>query len=121
MINIICDGVALEFANSLETGRPTQCKHTGQGFVQITNCDIGTVKRMPKLEIQIDSHIYQVRAQNYLRQVTPTPVIIFEENKRGYKLSDYCTFRVFPTQKKEWILGQPFLADFYQVYTLDRK
>jgi hypothetical protein len=51
MINIICDGVALEFANSLETGRPTQCKHTGQGFVQITNCDIGTVKRMPKLEI----------------------------------------------------------------------
>ena len=31
-----------------------------------------------------------------------------------------CTFNMYGTNKKEWILGAPFLNDFYQVYDLDR-
>lgn len=58
IINEICDGVKQEFNDSLNTSKPIQCKHTGQAFVQITNCDIGVVRRMPKMEIQIDSITY---------------------------------------------------------------
>jgi hypothetical protein len=119
-INAVCDWVDAQFSDSEATSKPIKCKHTGSGFVTITNCDTGCVKRMPKIELQIDSVVYQVRAQNYLRAVTPTPRVLFDEHQKSYKLQYYATFRIFPTLKKQWILGSPFLADYYQVYSLDR-
>ena len=78
----------------------------------ITHCGKECQNKMPRLSLQIGSHVYLIRPQSYLRVVSPTPVILFED-KKLYRLFDYCTFRIFPTHKKQWILGSPFLNDFY--------
>lgn len=120
LINHICENVTQIFIDSQDTAKPIKCMHTGNGFVTILNCDRGCVLRMPKIEFQLDSTVYDLRPLSYLKQFAPTSKILFDENQFSYKLSYYSTFRIFPTHKKQLILGAAFLNDFYQVYTLDR-
>ena len=92
------------------------------GMIKITHCDQERcVPEMPKIDIRMDSYTYQMRPQNYLKVgQTSDMVVVYEEDEISEEISFFCTLRIFPTLKKQWILGTPFLADFYQVYDLRR-
>lgn len=79
LMNTLCHDIELNFNDTLNTSNPIMCKHTGQGFVTVTNCGKGCVERMPKLEIQIDSTIYSIRPTQYLKAVTPNQKVLFNE------------------------------------------
>jgi hypothetical protein len=46
--------------------------------------------------------------------------VIVEEDEQWESVKKYATLKIFPYQNKEWILGLPFLNDFYQVYDMKR-
>ena len=76
---------------------------------------------MPKIELRIDSYTYQMRAINYMKlHMSRDQVVVYDENEISEEFMYFCTLKIFPTLKKQWILGTPFLADFYQVYDLRR-
>ena len=43
-------------------------------------------------------------------------VVDEDEFSEGGETIYFATLRIFPTLSKQWILGLPFLSDFYQVY-----
>lgn len=48
------------------------------------------------------------------------PAIIYDDDEMSEDTSFYCTLKIFPSSQERWILGAPFLSDFYQVYDLQR-
>jgi hypothetical protein len=78
---------------------------------------------MPNLQMQVDSYIYYIRPANYLtlHAIGETRMVVEEDefSELGDKRV-FATFRIFPTDEKKWILGLPFLSDFYQVYETAR-
>jgi hypothetical protein len=76
---------------------------------------------MPMFDVQIDSFYYNIRAQQYLKvNQDAGPVVYYDVDEFSEDTSYYCTLRVYPISRKQWILGATFLNDFYQVYDLQR-
>ena len=92
-----------------------KCMHSN-GMVSIPNCDATCLRAMPNLQMQVDSYIYYIRPANYLtlHSIGETRMVVEEDefSELGDKRV-FATFRIFPTDEKKWILGLPFLSDFY--------
>ena len=59
---------------------------------------------MPKLRVQIDDYIYEIDATNFVKRMVAT---------------DTCVIQVVDHDEERWILGTPWLNNFYQVYSID--
>ena len=73
----------------------------------ITGCSSSVIEQIPDIKLQIDSFEYVLRSEKFL---TSKKI----DNK------EHCIFNMHGTTKPIWILGTPFLNDFYQVYDLKR-
>ena len=102
-----------------------KCQHSN-GLVSIPNCDAKCLAAMPNLQLQVDSYTYYIRPANYITlHASGDSKALYEEDELSDQTEKgdkkvFATFRIFPTAEKKWILGLPFLADFYQVYDIAR-
>lgn len=97
------------------------CQDAGYGYVTIQGCSKKVQSGLPVINVQIDSYLYGIRPAVYTRLYATKFLLIDEWDTGDNSTSlDLCTFNMYGTNKKEWVLGSPFLNDFYQVYDLDR-
>ena len=81
------------------------CYGIGFGYYQIAGCSDEIRKQMPSITFQIGSYLYNLRPEKYTtyKQWTKS-----------------CTINLYGTNDDKWVLGAPFLSDWYQVYDLKR-
>jgi hypothetical protein len=46
--------------------------------------------------------------------------MIFEDFNQTGPLEQHCQVNLYGMSSKQWILGAPFLSDYYQVYDIKR-
>ena len=78
--------------------------HNGWQHYLIKDCaEDKLIKDMPKLRIQIDDYIYEIDATSYVK-----------------RMGNFCVIQLIGDPEERWILGTPWLNNFYQVYSIDK-
>jgi len=116
LVGQICSFTEKMHMEMVPPRKDVKCIHQG-GLVSIPNCDQKCMQVMPNIHIQIDSYIYYIRPASYvkLHSKGDSSIIVEEdeESTNGGDKTFFATLKIFPTAQKTWILGLPFLADFY--------
>ena len=80
-----------------------------EDWAYIDNCNIKNLNTdLPDLKIQIDKYIYTIKPDQFVLPLT------------GYGRVCYINIRDEGTESAHWILGSPFLNQYYQVYDMQR-
>lgn len=101
------DDIQRAQCNFINSNIPASCYNSLPGEVYVDNCTDENLSKMPPLKFQIDSHVYVTRPKQYFLQ---------QEMDGQF----FCTSTLVGTQEPEWILGSPFLNDYYQIYDMKR-
>lgn len=113
-LTLLCDYIDAAFNATRNTTKPIECLHQGYGFITIPNCDVDCLKRLPVINLTIDSYNYGIRPNQYLKvNQDGDPTVLIDEDEKSEDISFYCTLKVFPHMAEQWILGAPFLNDYY--------
>lgn len=84
------------------------CTPFAYGYQRITGCSKEVFDALPIFHLQLGSYMYMLQAQQYMDLV------------HGWHDGSVCTFAIYGQKEKRWVLGSPFLNDYYQVYDMTR-
>lgn len=75
------------------------------GYQRIQGCTKDVYEALPIFHLQLGSYMYQIQPAQYVDRLTDR---------------DLCVFAIYGQTEKRWVLGSPFLNDYYQVYDMTR-
>jgi hypothetical protein len=96
IMKIICDYIEVHLSSKFES--QPMCHGIGFGYYQIAGCSPEIRKQLPILTFQIGSYPYDLRPEMYTTYKSWTKS---------------CTVNLYGSNDEKWILGAPFLADWY--------
>ena len=86
-----------------------KCTNMVYGYQRITGCSEAVHNALPMIHLQLGSFMYKLTPEQYV-----------DVQASSTEDESVCSFSIYGQKDARWVLGSPFLNDFYQVYDLDR-
>lgn len=74
------------------------CTPFAYGYMRIEGCTSDVYETLPLFHMQLGSYMYTLNPQQYMDRLVDR---------------DICVFAIYGQSEKRWVLGSPFLNDYY--------